>query len=175
MDSIKLIRPDSHYKDALLEYCEEFLTAHETIHGSGGLERFASFEEWLKACVEGEHEETTPEGRVPATQYLAVREQDSKLVGMIQVRHFLNEYLKREGGHIGYSVRKSERRKGYAAGMLNAALKDCKVLGITRVLVTCEPNNIASAGVIKANGGVYEKQIATEANGKLDHYWIAIS
>lgn len=175
MDAIKLVKPSLKHKHAVLEYREEFLNAHETIHGSGGLEHLTSFEEWLKLCVDSEREETVPEGRVPATEYLAIRKSDEKVVGMISIRHRLNDYLQREGGNIGYSVRKAERRKGYATQMLGAALEVCKELGIRRALITCEPDNLGSAGVIKANGGVYEKQVTREDGGKLDHYWVAIS
>ena len=174
MEDIKLIKPALSNKQAVLEYRDEFLNAHETIHGSGSLERFATFEEWLKACEDNEHKDRIAKDRVPATLYLAVRQSDGRLVGMIDVRHSLNEFLKAIGGHIGYSVRKSERRKGYASQMLKLALMRCRELGIKDVLVTCESTNVASAGVIKANGGMYEKQVVTEDFGKLDHYWIGL-
>ena len=175
MDVIELIKPTVEYKQAVIEYRDEFLEAHETIHGSGGLDRLASFEEWLALCVDSEDETTVSAGMVPATQYLAVRSSDGKVVGMISVRHRLNDYLKREGGHIGYSVRKSERRKGYASQMLGAALEACGGLGISRVLVTCDSDNLGSAGVIKANGGLYETQVERADGGKLDRYWITVS
>ncbi len=175
MDGIRLVRPTMNYKQAVLEYRDEFLHAQETVHGSGGLERSTSFEEWLKACDENEHKERITKERVPATQYLAVRQSDGRLVGMISVRHSLNEFLKLVGGYIGYSVRKSERRKEYASQMLRLALFRCKELGIKHVLITCESTNTASAGVIKANGGIFEKQVVTEEFGKLDHYWISNS
>ena len=148
-DQIQLIKPTVQYEQVVLEYRDEFLQAQETIHGSGGLEHAASFAEWMQACKDSEHEETTPEGRVPATQYLGIRVSDGKLVGMLQIRHSLNDYLKVEGGHIGYSVRKSERRKGYASEMLRVALTVCKDLGIQKVLLTCDSDNIGSASVIK--------------------------
>lgn len=174
MDEIKLVKPTLEYKHEVLEYRAEFLDDHNVIHGSGGLERFGSYEEWLKACDDGEHSEKVPKDRVPATQFLAIRNSDGKLVGMISVRHSLNEFLKMVGGHIGYSVRESERRKGYATQMLGSALVKCKELGIEQVLITCEPTNPGSAGAIKANGGIYVKQVATEDYGKLDHYRVTI-
>lgn len=174
MESIKLIKPAPQYKQAIIEYRDEFMNAGETIHGSGGLDRISSIEEWFQHCVDSENIDTLSEDRVPATQFLAVRESDDRLVGMIQIRHTLNAHLKLEGGHIGYSVRKSERRKGYATQMLRLALVACKGFGIKEALITCEPNNIGSAGVIKANGGVYERQVKLENGEMLDHYLIAV-
>lgn len=170
---ITLVKPTAAYKQAVLEYRDEFIQNDEVIHGSGDIERMVTFEAWLQACSDGEHEETMPNGRVPASQYLAIRPSDNSLVGMLQIRHSLNEHLKLEGGHIGYSVRKSERRKGYATHMLNEALAICHDLKIQKVLVTCKPENIGSASVIKANGGIYEKQVVLEDGTTLDHYWIS--
>lgn len=172
---IYLVRPAGTDKQAVWDYREEFMRDGETIHGSGSLEHAATFEGWLRAAIDSENEETVPEGRVPATQYLAVRESDGRLVGMIQIRHRLNEYLRAEGGHIGYSVRKSERRKGYATIMLRQALEACRQLGIDEALVTCDPTNVGSAGVIKANGGIYDRRVKTQTGGQLDHYWITVS
>ena len=175
MYEIELVKPTIDHKQAVLEYRDEFLAAQETVNGSGGIERYALYEEWLKQCVNNEHKDRIANDRVPSTQYLAVRQSDRKLVGMIDVRHSLNEFLKKVGGNIGYSVRKSERRKGYASQMLRLALIRCKELGINEVLITCESSNVASAGVIKANGGVFERQIVTDDFGAMDHYWIKIS
>ena len=95
---------------------------------------------------------------------------------MIDIRHFLNEYLENFGGHIGYSVAPSERRKGYASQMLKAALLKCKELGIDNVLITCIDNNEGSRKTILANGGLYES-IVYEPDEKvfLERYWIALS
>lgn len=175
MDRIELIKPTTDYKKQILGYRDEFLDNKETIHGGGGLERFDTFEKWLKVCADSEHQETIPKDRVPATQYAAIRASDGKVVGLLQIRHSLNDHLKLEGGHIGYSVRKSERRKGYGTEMLKAALRKCKELGITKVLLTCEPENIGSSSVMKANGGKFEKQVTLKDNSKLDHYWITLT
>jgi predicted acetyltransferase len=172
---IILVKPTVQHKQAILAYRDEFLQNQEKIHGSGDIEHAASFETWLQTCTVGEREETMPKGRVPATQYLAITVSDSKLVGMLQIRHSLNNHLKIQGGHIGYSVRKSERRKGYATQMLGTALIICKQLGIQRVLLTCASANIGSAGVIRANNGVYEKQLTLEDGSKLDHYWVQLA
>jgi predicted acetyltransferase len=173
-DEIILVEPTTSHKQAVLEYRDEFTQNGETVHGSGDIERAESFETWLQACIDGKHEATMPKDRVPATQYLAIRVSDNRLVGMLQIRHSLNKYLKQHGGHIGYSVRKSQRRKGYATKMLKSALVICKTLGLQRVLLTCDPANVGSARVMKANGGIHEKQMTLPNGNKIEHYWISI-
>ena len=84
-------------------------------------------------CKYYEDPETVPSHLVPATQFLFVRKSDNKLVGMIQIRHRFNDFLEKYAGHIGYSVRPSERRKGYAKEMLKTALPFCREIGIDKV------------------------------------------
>ena len=167
---MKLVRPSIEYKEQVLEYKNEFLENGEDLAGASYLEGYCSYEEWMKFVFDNEKEDTkhTP---VSANVFLGVREEDNKLVGMINIRHELNEYLYNYGGHIGYSVRKSERRKGYAKEMLKMALDECKKMQIKKVLVTCDSDNIASRSTIKYCGGILENEISY--NGKLtQRYWI---
>jgi predicted acetyltransferase len=82
------------------------------------------------------------------------------------IRHFLNEQLLRLSGHIGYEIRPTERRKGYATVMLKIALEKCRDIGIKQVLITCDKNNSASAKTIIANEGVLENELV-EDNGNI--------
>ena len=92
---------------------------------------------------------------------------------MLQIRHYFNAYLEKYGGHIGYSVAPSERRKGYASQMLKLALPKCKELGIDKVLITCIEDNIGSRKTILANGGVYESSVyEPDEKINLERYWI---
>jgi len=97
------------------------------------------------------------------------------VLGFLQVRHEFNDYLSQFGGHIGYSVRPTERRKGYAKEMLKMALPYCQEIGLDRVLITCIDGNIGSEKTILANGGVYESTVY-EPNEKeyLKRFWITI-
>ena len=93
------------------------------------------------------------ENLVPSNTYFLVREQDIKIVGMINIRHCLNERLKLIGGHIGYSARPSERRNGYNKVNLYLWLLRCQELGIDEVLMDCDTVNIGSAKIMQALGG----------------------
>ena len=137
--------------------------------------RFDDPKEWLDHVIRYTDPATLPEGKVLATQFLAVRESDGGLVGMIQVRHYFNEYLEKYAGHIGYSVRPCERRKGYAKEMLRLALPYCKGIGLDRVLISCEPDNEGSRRTILSNGGVYESTVHEPGeNIDLERYWIEL-
>jgi predicted acetyltransferase len=93
---------------------------------------------------------------VPANTYFLVRTADDKIIGMINIRHKLNDFLFREAGHIGYSIRPTERNKGYATLMLSLGLEKCKELSIDRVLVTCDRKNPASARAFKKIKGSWK-------------------
>nr|WP_242568203.1 GNAT family N-acetyltransferase [Clostridium botulinum] len=96
-----------------------------------------------------------------------------KLIGMIDIRHKLNEYLFEFGGHIGYSIRKSEGRKRYAKEMLHLALEKFKDMNMEKVLITCSKENIASAKTIIYNGGVLENEVS-EGERITQRYWISL-
>jgi len=103
-----------------------------------------------------------PQDKVPAYTYFYMREDDEKIVGMINIRLSLNDFLRREGGHMGYCIRPSERKKGYGTQMLNEALTFCEVVGLCDIIITCGKENIASARVIKNCGGVLEAEFYSE-------------
>ena len=158
-------------KEAVMEYKEEFLSSNQRMAGVGCLDRINSYEEWLEVVNNNLSPETCGEGRVPATQYLAYRKADNKLVGMIQIRHELNDYLLKFGGHIGDSVRPSEQGKGYATEQICLALEKCKKLNIYKVLITCKKTNIASAKTIMKNNGVLENEVDNDGE-TMQRYWI---
>jgi len=111
---------------------------------------------------------------VPSHTYMAVRKEDNKVVGIIDLRHHINHpILGSWGGHCGYSVRPSERGKGYAKEMLRLNKRNAKALGIPKLLITCDEKNIASEKTIISNGGVYEKTIEVDGT-KMKRYWIII-
>ena len=171
MDKIILVKPDLSYADEIIKYKEESLAESPIINGSAGLDRFSSIEIWFEELKKRSCEDTVPKGLVPSSTYLAVREKDNYIVGMIDIRHYLNEYLTQVGGNIGYGVRKTERNKGYAKQMLKLALEKCKELKIKKVLITCDEDNIASEKVIlSANAKLEDIRNVDGENKK--RFWI---
>jgi predicted acetyltransferase len=109
------------------------------------------------------------EGHVPSTFLIA--EVAGEIVGRVSIRHTLNEFLFNFGGHIGYMVRPEFRRRGYASEMLRQALLVAKELGIEKVLITCNDDNLGSIKVVEGHGGELENKI-DEDGGLLRRYWI---
>jgi predicted acetyltransferase len=169
---MKLIRPSIEYKQQVLDYKNEFIENGDDLAGTSYLQRYDVYEEWLRFVLDNE-KESTKHTEVTASVFLSVREEDNKLVGMINIRHSLNEYLYNYGGHIGYSVRKNERRKGYAKEMLKIALEECRKLQMKKVLITCDADNIASAKTIKYCGGILENEVSND-DTLTQRYWIEL-
>ena len=174
MDGVRLIKPTERYLQQVWAYRQEFLTMNSSLDGTGPLRRVSCAEEWLQFSQNCETAPVT-EQLVPATQFILVREADDRLVGMIQVRHCFNSYLEKYAGHIGYSVRPDERRKGYAVEMLRRALEFCKELGLKKVMLSCLTENEGSRRTILKCGGIYERTVHEPyENVDLERYWITI-
>ena len=162
------------YDRAIQAFRRDF-SEHGDMDGSGNLRRFERTEEWLAYLETMKRAETAAPGKVPATQYIYLREEDGKIVGVLQIRHFLSDYLERYAGHIGYAVCPSERRKGYATRMLAAGLEKCRERGMDRVLVCCRPANEGSRRTILRNGGVRESTVwVPDRETWLERYWITL-
>lgn len=175
MRKIKLVEPSLSYESQILSYREEFLAYQDSMDGTSFLAEFSDINKWLSFIEKNHHEETVTDGLVVATEFLTVRESDNKLIGMVDVRHTLNDYLFRIGGHIGYSVRRSERNQGYAKEILAQALNYCQTLPLEKVLLTCDKSNPASAKVIQFNGGILENELFDEDEQEfIQRYWISL-
>lgn len=173
-DEIRLIVPTTEYAEEIISFKSEMISSRSDLDGCGNLKRCNTAEEWINWCKRLSNTETCPEGLVVSDTYLAVRKSDKRLVGVIDLRHSLDTpALSLWAGHIGYSVRPGERRKGYAKKMLALNLENCKKLGLKRVMVCCYDDNITSEKTIIANGGVYEKTVDVDGR-KTKRYWINI-
>ena len=175
MTSIKLITPTLAYKSQIQSYKDEFPYSPNGIEGSSQLIETNSIEDWLIQVEKNRHWDTVQEGWMPAEQYIAIDTKDHTIVGMLNFRKKLNEYLLNYIGHIGYSIAPSKRRQGLGTIMLELALIEAKNFGLERVLVTCTDDNIASARVIENNGGVLEDKRVDPGDQKLTRrYWITL-
>lgn len=113
------------------------------------------------------------EGLVPDSTFFCLDREQDIFVGAVNIRHVLNESLLLNGGHIGDGVLPSQRRKGIATRMIGLALEECRKLGIQKVLMVCDQDNIASAKSIRSNGGVLENEV--EVDGVVEQrYWITL-
>lgn len=146
--------PGIERKEDAADYIREFREYRSDINGAGGLDRFTdNYEGWLEK-LEQDYIRIPNEEKVPARTYFLVRETDRRIVGMINIRLCLNKRLSHYGGHIGYSIRPTERGKGYNKINLYLGLKACNAHGIETVFMDADLNNPASWRTMEALGGV---------------------
>ncbi|MCI8498460.1 MAG: GNAT family N-acetyltransferase [Bacilli bacterium] len=145
--------PDTSRKKDALSYINEFYEYDSKINGVGGLHRYLDdYDGWLKK-LEEDYTRIPNEEKVPTRTYFLIRESDNRIIGMINIRLALNEKLKKSGGHIGYSIRPTERRKGYNKINLYLGLKVCQEYGIESVLMDADKDNPASWRTMESLGG----------------------
>ena len=175
MDQLMLLKPGKDYAEGIFRYRNAFIMAGDSMDGTGSLYRMPDPEAWLDQVTDLSRPETTPEEWVTTSQYICVRPYDNRLVGMIQLRHSLNEYLQRYGGHVEFSVLPDERGKGYATWMLRNVLRYARDYDIDRVLLAVEPRNAAGKRVIEKNGGEFlDKVLDPEYEIELERYSIGV-
>lgn len=173
--NIELVRLTREYREQLTDMLEEWtadIRANQTNHSPWVIFRndYRDFDDYMENL---EVKANNPEGWVPDTTLFCLDKDRNIFVGAVNIRHELNEHLLHTGGHIGDGIRPSERRKGYASAMIALALKECKKLGIDRVLMCCDKENIGSAKSIIRNGGVLENEV--EDDGEVvQRYWIQL-
>lgn len=168
---LRLIRLGKEHREQLFEMMDEWRATGESIVPFS-IRRLN--ERDFDAYLEGfEEEQKGIPGFVPGTTLFGWDDERGRLVGAVNIRHKLNEKLLLNGGHIGDGVRPSERRKGYATEMIRLALVECRRLGIDRVLMVCDKENVGSARSIVKNGGVLENEV--EVDGVIEQrYWIEL-
>lgn len=163
-----LARPSSQYKDSFIAAAREFI-AEGTWHGWKPSILEAEFDDYITNLLNLESD--PPQGFVPQTSYWLIAN-GSDYAGRVSVRHYLNPSLEKFGGHIGYEIRPSMRRKGYGKLMCRLALVEARKIGIERILITCDDDNIGSQHIIEANGGVLQDKIDNGRSTLTRRYWI---
>ncbi len=178
---LKLSKPEEISKEEYLTYFNEEVEALKAVNDfdgritpfAAGLKNGESFEEWLKARIN--FRASAPEGFVTDDTFFLTSE-SGRILGAVNLRHELNDYLRVIGGHIGYGIRPAERGKGYAAIQLALALEKVREImpDLEKALITCNDENPASAKTIEACGGIMENRVEEE-NGKIvRRYWLSV-
>lgn len=173
--ALKLIKLTKEYEKQLGEMIEEWKSDQEinhTNHSPWAIFKndYHDFDFYLEHLEIKE----AAAGWVPDSVFFLLDEDRDRLLGAVNIRHYLTDSLLKEGGHIGDGIRPSERRKGYATEMISLALTECRKLGIDKVLMTCDKDNIGSARFILKNGGVLENEFVNSDGDVEQRYWISI-
>ncbi len=167
---IVLVDPDERYLGQLLEMVKEYQDAGEDHRYRSALDDAVGYIADLRRMASGID---LPDHLVRENTFWPIR--DNRMLGQVRLRHELTDGLKIEGGHIGYDVRPSERRKGYGTEMLRLALDKARGIGLERVMLTCDADNIASAKIIESNGGKLTGTATSARSGKIiNQYWIEL-
>ena len=173
MEKLSLIKPSKSLVEQIKFYKKEFDISEE-VDGTSLLMDFSNIFEWLEQIKLYESADTLPKKEyVIAYQYLLIRDKDFKILGMANLRKNLNDYLFNFGGHIGYSISPSERKKGYGKIILKKTIEEAKKLGMHDLLLTCNDENIGSIKIIEHNSGILENKVfEKDDNNTIRRYWI---
>lgn len=177
--NMELVQPSAEYKDSFIEAVGEYKNEVETEPTRSyrnlsiqDLETdFESFVEQERSHAEGKNQ---LEGYVPQTEFWLVDK--GEYIGRVSIRQRLNEHLMQIGGHIGYNIRPSKRAQGYGNKILELALHEARKLGVEKVRITCDADNVASQKIIERNGGAFDSATPNPETGvDKRRYWIDIS
>ncbi len=167
---LKLVKASNEYCNQIRDMLDEWNASGEKIIPYAI--RRLDYNDFEYYCDNLEVKDTS-KGLVPDSTFFCLDEERNIVVGAVNIRHYLNDALLLNGGHIGDGVRPSERRKGIATKMISLALDECRKLGIQKVLMVCDKENIGSAKSIKNNGGVLENEIVVDGVVE-QRYWIEL-
>ncbi|MHB9023781.1 MAG: GNAT family N-acetyltransferase [Armatimonadota bacterium] len=176
METLELVPPDVALQDEYLAMIDECRALGEEYYSTYLLRSVADdFAQFVRRLELEELGLALPAGIVPQTTYWMLRD-GKTIVGESRLRHHLTSLLEVEGGHIGYTIRPSERRKGYGTRILSLVLDKARARDFPSVLVTCNTENIGSSKIICNNGGVFAGENLSPRTGKqVSRYWISIS
>lgn len=170
---LSLIKPTVNLKEEYLSFYEEWLDSKEDMVPWVIKKDPSNFEAMVNFLNDNEQGRNLPEGWVPDSTFWLINE-NKRILGVVNIRHRLTEILLNSGGHIGYGIRPSERRKGYATKLLSLALEKSKEVGIRKALVLCNEDNIGSFKTIINNGGIPDSDFVEEDGNIIKRFWIEI-
>ena len=165
-ESFYLEEPTIKRKQEVIELIKEFKDYNSEVAGSSFLDKkINNYENWLEFLEEIKNNNN--ENLCPGIQYFLIRKNDNKIVGLINIRYNLNDWMMKYGGHIGYSIRPTERNKGYSKINLYLALEKCQKLGLKEILITADDDNIASYKTIETFGGELKNKIKNKETNNI--------
>ncbi|PKK99662.1 MAG: GNAT family N-acetyltransferase [Tenericutes bacterium HGW-Tenericutes-2] len=167
---LTLRKPTLEDKKSYLDYIEAW--GNEFIYPTASSARERTFEELIERIELDEKNMIDPVNRVPATTFILIDE-NQEIYGSINLRYFLNEDLLKYNSHIGYGIKPNKRKQGYGKLMLSLVLEKAREHRLTKVLITCNDENIASYKTIEACGGVLENKVF-KTDGYIRRYWITL-
>lgn len=157
---MKLIELNSDFKEEFLDFANDYESSEENRYSNA----IYDFEAFIEKLSKGKEKENLPPEFVPGIQYFMV--DGKRIVGSIRFRYYLNNKLKNEGGHIGYDIRPSERRRGYGTLILKLVLEKVIEKGLKEILITCDSDNTGSRKIIEKNGGIFIDEVLSDNSKK---------
>lgn len=171
--NVSLLTPTTDLQDEYLDFYNEWKDSGDTMIPWVISKDPSNFPAMVQELLDAHNGVNLPQSWVPDSTYWLVTD-NNRIVGAINIRHSLTEHLFNAGGHIGYGIRPSERRKGYATKLLELSLEKTKKLNITRTLVVCDEVNTASEKTILHNGGVRDDDFIEEDGNVVRRFWIEL-
>lgn len=171
---LKLACPSWAYRQDFSQYKEEIKREDQRRPYSWNDDYNTNFSAYMQQCRDNVQGKNLAKGRVPSSVYWLV--DGKQILGEVSIRHKLNKVLETYGAHIGYIIRPSKRRRGYGQEILKLALHKAELLGLKKVMVTCDEKNTASQKIIERNGGVHLDNV--DHDGKkncIRRYWIDLA
>ena len=173
--NVRLIKLTKEYYNQLAEMIDEWKLDQEVNHTNHSpWAIFKNDYHEFGYYLENLELKEPKEGKVPDSVFFLLDVDRNILLGAVNIRHYLNDYLLKYAGHIGDGIRPSERGKGYATEMIRLALFECRKLGIHKVLMVCDKSNIASRKSIIKNGGILENEFLDDKGEVQQRFWIEL-
>lgn len=171
--NVSLLTPTIDLQEEYLDFYNEWKDSGETMIPWVISKDPSNFPAMIQELLDAHNGINLPESWVPDSTYWLVTD-ENKIVGAVNIRHSLTKHLFNAGGHIGYGIRPSERRKGYATKLLELSLEKTKELNITKALVVCDDVNTASEKTILHNGGLRDDDFIEEDGNVVRRFWIEL-